>query len=217
MRTVPFFKMSLVSVFFTFCCASVDATRTVGHQQLLGHLGVAIVKAAPSVHASTYKCGKMVWVVNYLRRLGKEKSLTALRKYLASGGEHNKVIVICRLLFANPKGWATPKLGQPVPEINASGVRQMPMFPLALSNRVPFLLVEGYDIIGVPESALLSLQLCEGLALVTEDYPITGHEKAARDLVNKASFLQLYEPQQRREMAEIILRQAKPATERRIR
>jgi hypothetical protein len=165
----------------------------------------------PSIAGNTYKCGQMVQVVNHFRKLGKEKSLTALRNYLANGGENDKVLIICRLLFVNPKGWDAPILGEPSPSINEDAAKKFLLFPIALSNGVPFLLIEGYQLEGKAESAIACLKLCEGFALVNKDYSSADHEKAARALTQTKEFRQLYQETDRQAMTDMIQRQAKTA------
>ena len=169
----------------------------------------AMLKTTPSIAGDTYQCSEMVQVANHLRKLGKDKSLAALRTYLTSGGDNDKVLVICRLLFVNPKGWGAPILGQPSPSINQDTAKKFPLFPVALSDGVPFLLVEGYQLEGLPESANDCLKLCEGFALVKEDYSTADYEKAARALTQTKEFRQLYQEADRQAMADMILRQAK--------
>jgi hypothetical protein len=169
----------------------------------------ARLKKAPSILGDTYQCGEMVDLVNHLRRIGKNRSLASLRKYLASGGEDDKVLVICRLLFVNPKGWDAPVLGKPVPDISEDAAKKFPLFPIALSEGVPFLLVKGYSLKGQPESAAKCLQRCEGFVLVKEDYPSAGSEKAARALTKTESFRQLYDKNDLPDMSDIIVRQSK--------
>ena len=176
-----------------------------------GERGNAIVTNAPSIHGETYECGKMIKAVNDLRVLGKEKSLAVLRQYLLSDGETAKVLVICRLLFVNPKGWDAPSLGQAVPAIDKSVAKRFPLFPMALEDRVPFLLIQGYRAGGKGESAMKCLQFCETLSLITEDYPLSGYEKAGRALIQSESFRGLYEKKDLRQMADMITRQANAA------
>jgi hypothetical protein len=180
---------------------------------------LAVLKTAPLIDGDTYECGQMIRVVNHLRRLGKDKSLATLREYLEKNdGEHPKVHVFCRLLFANPKGWRPPGLGGPDPEVNAEVAKQFPLFPMAISNGVPFLVIRGYNLGGVQESAWKSLKLCESLSLIEKDYPLAGYEQAAWDLLQTNSLrdlykltdslLTLYVGQGRPTMAGMILRQA---------
>jgi hypothetical protein len=167
----------------------------------------------------------MVQVVNHLRKLGKERSLAVLREYLLTKATNKevfdseaneKVLFICRLLFVNPKGWQPPGLGSPGPNFNAQVAKHFRLFPIAISNGVPFLLIRGYELGGNPEHATDCVQHCEGLSLIEKDYPLAGYEKAARDLIQTDSFYQLYEPlyepfykaDSPRAMAEMILRQA---------
>ncbi len=174
-----------------------------------------ILSKAPSIlRSQTYRCRDMVEVVNHLRRLGKDKALTVLREYLEISGEDDRVLVICRLLFVNPKGWNPPGLGEPSPPINWKVAKEFPLFPIALSDRVPFLLV-GYQLGGMPEWAGRCLKLCEGLSLVEHDYPLSGYEKAARALIQTAAFRQLYQKYSPEILEERILAQAtKPAANR---
>lgn len=173
---------------------------------------VAMLTKAPAINGDTYNCGGMVEVVNHLRQLGKEKSLVVLKDYLAISREDGKVLVICRLLFVNPKGWNPPGLGDPVPKIDPTAAKQFPLFPIAVSDRVPFLLVKGYRLQGRGESAAACLKLCEGFSLVKEDYAVADYEKPARALTQMESFSQLYGPLDRREMADMILGQGKKPT-----
>jgi hypothetical protein len=170
---------------------------------------MAMLINAPSIIGAMYQCSEMAQVVNQLRRLGKDKSLATLHAYLAAGGEDDKVLVICRLLFSNPKGWDPPVLGRCVPTINNGIAKYYPLFPIALSNGVPFLLIEGYELEGRGESATPCLKLCEKLSLVMEDYPLSGYEKAASALTESESFRNLYDKRDLPQMVKIVLRQAK--------
>jgi hypothetical protein len=138
--------------------------------------------------------------------------LAALRLDLASSGDHEKVLVICRLLFVNPNGWEPPILGRPRPAINETIAKTFPLFPVALSDGTPFLLIDTYELDGLPEPATRCLKLCEGFELVKEDYPADGHEKAARALTQMDSFRQLYEEEDRQQATEMILNQANTKT-----
>jgi hypothetical protein len=172
---------------------------------------VAMLERIPSVAGERYRCGDMIQVVNHLRQLGKDRSLAVLRKYLSSdGAEDAKVLFVCRLLFTNPSGWKPPRLGESVPAIKGDVAKIFPLFPIALSDRVPFLVVKGYRLGGRGESATLCLKLCEDLALVTKDYPLLGYKVAARDLSRTESFRQLYDNQDIPQMIEMIMQQADP-------
>jgi hypothetical protein len=98
-----------------------------------------------------------------------------------------------------------------VPAINDGAIKKFPLFPVGLSNGVPFLLVKGYRLQGRGESAVACLKLCGGFELVKEDYPLADYEKAARALTQTDAFRQLYKEADRQGMADMILDQAKPA------
>jgi hypothetical protein len=141
-------------------CLIAPCGWSLANQQQVEEGESAIVKKAPSIDGDTYKCGEMVQVVNHLRKLGKERSIAALREYLLTkptnkkvfdNGANEKVLFICRLLFVNPKGWHPPGLGGPHPNINAQVAKQFPLFPIAISNGVPFLLIRGYELRSRPK------------------------------------------------------------------
>jgi hypothetical protein len=150
----------------------------------------------------------MVQAVNNLRRIGKARSLAALRDYLDHGVGSEKVVVICRLLFVNPTGWKPPAFGRLIPTINEEAKKSFPLFPIALSNDVPLLVIEGYQIEGVGEIAIDCLKLCEGLALVKKDYPLKGHAEAAAGLVKTEMFRKLYKETDLPDMVKMIQNQA---------
>jgi hypothetical protein len=84
---------------------------------------------------------------------------------------------------------------------------------VALSERVPFFLVQGYKYRGPPLTATGCLKLCEGFDLVEKDYPTAGHEKAARALTQTEEIRKLYEPQRVGVIAEMVFDQAKAPKE----
>src|SRR5437870_3597744 len=107
---------------------------------------VALLGKAPAIRGDSYRCGEMVRAVNSLRHLGKEDALAVLRNHLrqndgyTSPDQYWKLHLVCRLAFVNPQGWKFPRLGQPNPEIDWEVGKQLPHFPMALTNGVPFLL-----------------------------------------------------------------------------
>jgi hypothetical protein len=158
----------------------------------------------------------MVQCVNGLRRLGKEKALATLREDLRLNGisgnpfVEEKLHLICRLLFVNPDGWKSPRLGQPSPDIEWNVAEKFPFFPIALSDGVPFLLINGYESSGfTSDTGAACVNLCEHFSIITNDLPQKGYKKAAQDLIKSEPFKQLYiNPEDREQMAKSIMCQA---------
>jgi hypothetical protein len=194
----------IVCFSFALSCSETTPRR----QNAVLPTGVAMLRTTPAIDGYIYRCSEMVQVVNYLRQLGKDKSLALLREYLKSDLENAKVLIICRLLFVNPKGWAPPRLGAPVPVVCEVDAQNFPLFPIALSDKVPFLLVNGYRLGGVGEPASECLELCEGFSIIQSDYPLMGYEKAAKALAHNESFRKLYKEKDLPQMVEMILHQA---------
>jgi len=142
----------------------------------------------------------MVASVNALRRLGKPRALGVLREYAVShekeSRQEDRVALICFLLFINPDGWRNIRHGAPSPDVNLDVVRaNFPLFPLALSRGVPFLLVNGYRtgaMSSTHNESLRYVATCERLSMITHDLPTHGFERAAEDLIHSSEFRNLY-------------------------
>jgi hypothetical protein len=122
-----------------------------------------------------------------------------------------KLIYLSRLLFVAPDGWPHLNLGRPVPETDNTIANQFPLFPVAISDGVPFVLVNGSQMAGVPSTTgAYDVQKCKDFQLIDHDYPTKGFEKAAQDLIQSELFQKLYkDPKDKEQMAQEILNQAR--------
>ncbi len=173
---------------------------------------IELVNAIPSNFGTDFRCEKMIRVVNHLRGLGKDKALEIL---LASVKEsplvsHENILWICRLLFINTNAWNFGPLGTPDPALRTNPVARFAIFPMVLSQGVPFELVVGYrgdGFFGNPPSRCI--EYCAGLPLISADLVNTNYESAARALIKSPEFQQLYKnPDDAKMMALVILHQA---------
>ena len=181
---------------------------------------IQVVKRTPYFSGYKYHCRDMVAAVNALRRSGKPKALGTLREYAVSHEkdqrQEERVALICSLLFINPDGWGKIPRGAPGPDVNWEFAQaNYPLFPLALSRGVPFLLVSGYTVAALGPSGNESLRYiakCENLRMITHDLPARGFERAAEDLVDSPEFRKLYSNSggMLEDMKEMILEQASP-------
>jgi hypothetical protein len=109
----------------------------------------------------TFDPAKLIRAVNALQSLDKQTALKVLAAYgtLANKDwarqwrydlEDGRAILVARLLFVRTDGNPMmPWLGYGVPDpLVYEGDRDWPLFPLAVENDVPFLLVAGYGIAG---------------------------------------------------------------------
>jgi hypothetical protein len=179
---------------------------------------ISLLRAAPCALGERYHCQAMVRAVDGLRGLGKDRALTILQSYLDEVGpqgdprQKQKVLLVCRLLFVNPQGWRPPRLGHAEPDVAPDAAQSFPLFPIALSKNVPFLLVRGYAAAGysgdTPEKCV---QLCQALNLISADLAEVNYRSAAEDLIQGNEFQRLYlASQERMNMAALILAQADP-------
>jgi hypothetical protein len=171
-----------------------------------------LLNKIPSNSGCNYRCKDMIHVVNHLRHLGKDKALKVLNTYVAEFPPvtPENVLLVCRLLFVKTNGWDILVPGVPEPAVNTNAFELFPLFPIAISEGIPFELVSGYHgdgFFGNPPKSCV--KLCENLSIITSDLSAPNYEAAARELIQSKEFQQLYQnPVDERKMAEMVLLQA---------
>jgi hypothetical protein len=145
-----------------------------------------------------YDCGQTAQVLNTFRRLGKDRSLLVLSEYLKGESDSQKektVASMCALLFVPPpSGWRLP-FGT-FPEVHEDRTFDFPLFPMAISDGVPFMVVATYGFNGsgiFPEAGKDMIKSCSGLEMVRTDFRTSGFGKAAEDLITSKRFKLLYQ------------------------
>jgi hypothetical protein len=165
--------------------------------------------------AREYRCGPMVRAVNSLRHLGKCQALGMLFDYInlrlhEEGGDERELVVsyVCRLLFASPAGgWGYGEGDRFF--FNMSVVdASLPLFPLAVSDHVPFMVVTDITLEGflMKTWGYQALNICENLELISQDYSATGFDKAANDLLADPKLQKLYTNDQTRQYGEALIK-----------
>jgi len=103
-----------------------------------------------------YNPDVVIWAVNFLQPLGKEKAIDAIRAYLDQrepGNDAVGLFWVMRVLFDVPEGTMMPpvRLGQPdiTPPLSQTA---LPRFPIVIAGDIPLLVVRGYHLGGLPES-----------------------------------------------------------------
>jgi hypothetical protein len=110
---------------------------------------------AAKLTVEDYDPMRVVQAVNALQPLGKEAALEQIASYVRrhpDPAESQGLFWVLRVLFDVPAGQAFPpvRLGQPsVPP--PADPATMPRFPILLVQDIPFLVVTGYDLAGMPE------------------------------------------------------------------
>jgi hypothetical protein len=120
------------------------------------------VDSLPAPTISAYRCDPYIECAAKFQALGKERALPVLRQLAKSTGRRDhRVILLCRMLFSNrpDKPLSRPALGAGgFPRGDSSS---WPDEPLAIVDGVPFLIVFGYSLGGVPEHPSWYLDRCE--------------------------------------------------------
>ena len=159
-----------------------------------------------------YSCQGMVAMVNGLRHLGKGRALDILAQFDAQHTDvasQMRVICICRVLFLPPtEGWAEPwgEYRAAVPnymldtgDFKEKAKSKFPLYPMAISDGVPFLLTSGYSsAMGgrappIPDEANATVDRCRDLDMIQADRPTAGFVRAAERLISSDAFAGLLE------------------------
>jgi hypothetical protein len=181
-------------VFLVFIvCQLLFSTSTFGQNVV-----VPALTNSRTIDGENYRCGQMVESLNLLRHLGKDEALKCLEKYCHESMDANfDTIYICMLLFKNPDGW------KPIGgahyyrlQIDTNLLDHFPLFPLALSDGIPFYIYRGYNIGGrFDETGLDYCKLCQGFQMITNDITNMNFTAAAKDLFKDEKFQKLYFPE----------------------
>jgi hypothetical protein len=170
------------------------------------YIYVLLAHKAPSINGFGFHPLALIRAVNGLWPLGKEPALAVLRTYfaLATANPHRRdrydldeerIFLILRLLFVRydrepqmpPLHIGAPDVGDPKKDDT------WPLFPLAVVRQIPFLLVGGYAVGGLPESPLDHVEYCLRYCLLREQplSPETCPVAAVESLLTSSQWRQL--------------------------
>ncbi len=130
---------------------------------------ISLIRALPGFSGLRFNPRNLIHAVNYLQRIGRDKSFKALRSYCAiaqqAAKDHNpeNVILIARILFVRKDG----QTGLPYLLIGQPDLQEpedptlIPMFPLFIHRDIPFLLIGGYRMGGQGRPPIEYVEWCE--------------------------------------------------------
>jgi hypothetical protein len=184
----------------------IRSTEVLAFQDLKDRIDPALYDLVLAIHRSPsaqrgldFDPVRLIRAVNALQPLGKERALKALREYvrLAEGLAFEdcfkyqidgyRVLPIARLLFENPPPFVLGAGDVPPP-----AGREWPLFPMALVQDVPFMLVSGYMLAGKAQSAQEYLRLLQGSIREAPLSPRASALEAADDLTQSDAWKALH-------------------------
>lgn len=185
---------------------------------------VELVHNAPGIDGATFNPATLVHAVNGLRQLGQNAALDVLRKYLTvvTGADRRqdfdiddqRLFLILRLLFTcEAAEQRMPPLLIGAPDFEpAADDDSWPLFPLALVDDIPFLLVRGFGAMfgGAAQSPLEHLNYYAAncsfrtALLSSETSPLAAFEK----LTSSEHWRRLVPPEQADGYREMLRQQA---------
>ena len=116
---------------------------------------ISLLDKAAAMSVEDYNPTYVIETVNALHPLGKDEALDKIIQYLQNRGEENDVVGlfwVLRVLFDVPEDGSFPpvRIGQPnIPHPDVP--QKMPRFPIVIIRDIPFLIVNGYTLSGLPE------------------------------------------------------------------
>lgn len=116
---------------------------------------ISLMDQAADMQFEDYHPTYVIQAVNSLQPLGKEQALEQVASYLESRGKGKGcygLFWVLRVLFEVPleEGFPPVRIGQPsIP--TPADPEKLPRFPIVILRDVPFVVVRGYFLGGVPE------------------------------------------------------------------
>jgi hypothetical protein len=155
----------------------IRSADVVGLPDLRHRIDPDLFDAVSAIHRSPSAQGglgfdplPLIRAVNALQPLGKEKALKALRAYCTLARklsyaevrkysvDEYRILPIVQILFESPSGHM-PEFALGGPDVPSPGKDLWPLFPLAVVQDVPFMVVSGYFLAGRPQDAEDHLRL----------------------------------------------------------
>lgn len=130
---------------------------------------VALLHQSPLLDSWSFRSDRAIRVVNALRKHGKAEVIKGMKLYMELAHKHRvcryrydllpeRLVTVMRLLFtrrAKSGNWPVLNLGKP--DVLPRTDNAFPLFPLALVDDVPVLLINGYVRSGKPVNSLSAL------------------------------------------------------------
>jgi Tol biopolymer transport system component len=137
-------------------------------------------------HAEHYRIDPCVQAAAAIQALGREKGIAALTALAEDPAYDREIIVLCRMLFtAKPDAeFRRPLLGAPV-FLGETAAKDWPHLPLEWVDGVPFVIVPGYNLFGVPEFGPDYLRYCRRKAVWKDEKIILPREDQKKKALGK--------------------------------
>ena len=154
----------------------------------------------PRAAGLTYDPRPVIDAVNRLAAAGAERALAELRDAAAGAPSAEGPLLVARAAFVPAAAEPPPRLELGRPDVDeATATRHFPLFPLALQDDIPFLLVTGYQLGGETDPAAY-LDWCERHGRLREPLRPGDPLAAAEALIGSGAWASLGLPPSHAEM-----------------
>ncbi len=117
------------------------------------------IRNCPDFQYEPYKVSPYISAAIQLQSMGQDSAVSVLRSCCGIDGNENKVIILCRMLFESDGEMRRPLMGGAVFPGNTT-YDDWPAEPIEIVQNIPFLIVRGYMLGGLPEQAIDYLEYC---------------------------------------------------------
>lgn len=158
LRVLPSIAFITIA-FHTLICGLYGETRNAPPSEIVNIKEKSMVSSllaqAAEMPLENYNPGSVIRAVNALHPLGKDSALARIESYLANRDTSKDaygLFWVLRVLFEMPANMDFPpvRIGTPSIPPPAESER-LPRFPVVLIRDVPFLVVHGYSLAGLPQ------------------------------------------------------------------
>jgi len=152
-RTVGLMRVSKPWVLLAATLAIVGTVRAGSNEPLSG---------LSDLYFDTFRADTYIQAAVELQAIGREGALRRLHTMAQDRDSYSKVIILCRMLFAQSasSNFRAPRLGMPM-YLGGTNDTDWPIAPIEVVDGVPFLIASGYILAGKAESAESYLRYSE--------------------------------------------------------
>ena len=118
------------------------------------------IQSCPDFQYEQYTAAPYISAAIELQNMGRDQAITVLKECCENEENQNRVIILCRMLFEREGEMRRPLIGAAAFPGNTT-CADWPAEPIGIIGNIPFLIVLGYSLGGLPESAEDYLEYCE--------------------------------------------------------
>ncbi|HOZ29424.1 MAG TPA: hypothetical protein PLL66_00755 [Bacteroidales bacterium] len=145
----------------------------------------SLIKQCASINSGNYRCNAYLELANYLQTLETEKAIEIMKDYANTYQFEDQIIILTRMLFVskNNSVLRRPYLGAAF-FFCGTDYDDWITEPIEIIKGIPFLIIGGYSLGGLPESSIKYLEYCIENGKWTENIYSTKSETELKEALD---------------------------------